>query len=96
MCKFQSFPLPGQISIFPHLCLFLFHRSLELAGAAWITGSQRHSSQSPPGKCGELSRARAGPADVTRRKPMKPLRTKGVVVSREDLVNLIISKRKTR
>lgn len=73
---------------FVRLCLFLSRCSLLLAGTARVTRSEHHSGQSPPCKCGELARARGSPADVAGRQPMEPLRTKSVVVSREDLVNL--------
>lgn len=75
-------------AFFVHLCLNQFCGLVSLAGAAWITCPQRHPSESTPGECGELCRARASSADVRGSNPMKSLCTKSVVVPWEDLVNL--------
>lgn len=71
-----------------HLCFLLLHDPLSLTGTPWVGSPQRHPSQSTPGKSGKLGRARSSSADICGREPMEPLRTKGVVVSWEDLVNL--------
>lgn len=75
-------------SFFVHLCFLQLHDPLSLAGTPWVKCPQRHPSQSTPGKCGELCRARSSSADICGRNPVEPLRTEGVVVSWEDLVNL--------
>lgn len=72
-----------------HLCFLQLHDPLSLAGAPWITRPQRHPGQSSPGERGELCGARSGSADVRRCNPVEPLGTEGVVVSWEDLVNLL-------
>lgn len=77
-----------KIFVCVHLCFLLLHAPLSLTGTPWVGSPQRHSSQSTPGKCGELCRARSSSADIRGRDPMETLRTKGVVVSWEDLVNL--------
>lgn len=82
-------PLHIYTSFFVHLCfLQLHHGPLSLAGTPWVKRPQRHPGQSAPGKCGELCGARSSSADVCGCNPVEPLRTKGVVVSWEDLVNL--------